>query len=109
MTAHLTASRIIDDTTIAGASSVDVRQVGASLDYELLRQFILHPHFDYYDEKFDGVPRDDRITNAGIEARYLLNTNLAVYADYSFQKRDTNASGRAYDDNVITIGIRAQL
>jgi hypothetical protein len=109
VTAHLTASRVVDDTTIAGASSVDVRQVGASLDYELLRSFILQPHFDYYDEKFDGIARDDRIAAAGLEARYLLNTNLAAYADYSFQKRDTNATGRAYDDNVFTIGIRAQL
>lgn len=109
VTAHLTASRVVDDTTIAGASSVDVRQVGASLDYELLRQFILQPHFDYYDEKFDGIARDDRIAAAGLEARYMLNTHLAAYADYSFQKRDTNATGRAYDDNVFTIGIRAQL
>lgn len=109
MTAHLTASRIIDDTTIPGASSVDVRQVGASLDYELLRPFILRPHVDYYDEKFDGIPRDDRITAAGLEARYLMNTNLALYADYSFQKRATNASGRDYDDNVVTLGIRGQL
>jgi hypothetical protein len=109
VTAHLTASRIIDDTTIAGASSVDIRQVGGSLDYELLRQFILLPHIDYYDEKFDGILRDDRITAAGLEARYLLNTNLAAYADYSFQKRDTNAAGRAYNDNLFTFGIRAQL
>jgi hypothetical protein len=109
LTAHLTASRILDDTTIAGASSVDVRQVGAALDYELLRQLILRPHLDYYDEKFDGITRDDRITAAGLEARYLLNTNLAAYADYSFQKRATNATGRAYDDNVFTIGLRGQL
>jgi hypothetical protein len=109
MTAHFIASRIIDDTTITGASSVDVRQIGASLDYELLRQLILRPHFDYYDEKFDGIARDDRITAAGLEARYLLNTNLAAYADYSFQKRATNAAGRAYDDNVFTFGLRGQL
>jgi hypothetical protein len=109
MTAHLTASRILDDTTLAGASSVDVRQIGASLDYELLRQLILQPHFNYYDQKFDGITRDDRVTAAGLEARYLLNTNLAAYADYAFQKRDTNAVGRAYNDNLFTFGVRTQL
>jgi hypothetical protein len=109
MTAHLTASRILDDTTLANASSVDVRQIGASLDYELLRQLILQPHFNYYDQKFDGITRDDRVTAAGLEARYLLNTNLAAYADYAFQKRDTNAAGRGYDDNLFTFGIRTQL
>jgi hypothetical protein len=109
MTAHLTASRILDDTTLAGASSVDVRQIGASLDYELLRQLILQPHVNYYDQKFDGITRDDRVIAAGLEARYLLNTNLAAYADYAFQKRDTNAPGRAYNDNLFTFGIRTQL
>jgi len=109
VTAHLTASRIIDDTTIASASSVDVRQLSASLDYELLRQLILQPHVEYADEKFDGIVRDDRVTAAGIEAHYLLNTNLAAYVGYTFQNRDTNAAGRTFNDNLITFGIRGQL
>jgi len=109
VTAHFAASRIIDDTTIAGASSVDVRQLSASVDYELLRQLILQPHIEYADEKFDGIVRDDRVTAAGIEARYLLNTNLAAYVGYTFQNRDTNATGRTFSDNLITFGIRGQL
>lgn len=109
MTAHFTAARIIEDTTIAGASSVDVRQIAASLDYELLRQLILQPHIQYYDEKFDGVVRDDRITQAGIEARYMLTGNFAAYAGYDFQQRDTNATGRNFTDNVFTFGLRSQL
>ena len=56
-----------------------------------------------------AVGRDDRVIAAGLEARYLLNTNLAAYADYAFQKRDTNAPGRAYNDNLFTFGIRTQL
>jgi hypothetical protein len=103
------ASRIVDDTTIAGASSVDVRRIGASLDYELLRPLILQPHFDYYDDKFSGITRDDRIIAAGLEVRYLMNNNLALYSGYDFQRRTTNAAGRDYTDNVVTLGIRAQL
>jgi hypothetical protein len=109
MTAHLVASRIVDDTTVAGASSADVRRIGASLDYELLRQFILQPHFDYYDTKFNGITRDDRSVGAGLEARYLLNGNLALYTGYSFQQRTTNAPGRDYTDNIVTLGVRGQL
>jgi len=109
MTAHLVASRVIDDTTVAGASSADVRRIGASLDYELLRQFILQPHFDYYDTKFNGITRDDRSVGAGLEARYLLNGNLALYTGYSFQQRTTNAAGRDYTDNIVTLGVRGQL
>jgi len=109
VTAHVTAARLIDDTTIAGASSVDIRQIGASVDYELLRQLILQPYVNYYDEKFDGVVRDDRLTATGIEARYLLNNNWAAYAGYAYQQRDTNAANRSFTDNVFSFGIRSQL
>jgi hypothetical protein len=109
LTAHFVASRIVDDTTISGASSVDVRHVGASVDYELLRQLILQPRINYSDDKFNGVPRDDKITSAGLEVKYLLNRNFAAYAGYDFQQRDTNATGRDYSDNVFTIGLRSQL
>lgn len=109
MTAHLIASRIIDDTTVSGASSADVRRIGASLDYELLRQFILQPHFNYYDTKFNGITRDDRTTALGLETRYLLNENLALYAGYDYQQRTTNAAGRDFTDNLVTFGVRGQL
>jgi len=109
LTAHLTASRIIDDTTIAGASSVDVRHISASVDYELLRQFILQPFVGYYDDKFDGIPRDDRITSVGLEGKYLLSHNFALYGGYTYQQRSTNATGRDFNDNLVTLGVRSQL
>jgi hypothetical protein len=109
LTAHLVASRIIDDTTVANASSADVRRIGASVDYELLRQLILQPHIDYYDTKFNGITRDDRITSAGLEVRYSLTGNLAIYAGYDYQQRTTNAAGRDYTDNLVTLGLRGQL
>jgi hypothetical protein len=108
LTAHLTASRIIDDTTIAGASSVAVSRVGVSADYELLRPLILQPYLRYTDEDFEGVARQDQITEAGLEARYLLNRNLAAYAGFAFQQRATNASGRDFTDHVFMIGLRGQ-
>lgn len=109
LTAHVTAARVLDDTTIAGASSVDIREIGASADYELLRQFILQPYVNYYDEKFDGVTRDDRITAAGLEGRYLLNNNWAAYTSYTYQRRDTNVVDRVFNDNVFSLGLRSQL
>jgi len=109
VTAHLVASRIIDDTTVSGASSADVRRIGASVDYELLRNLILQPHFDYFDSKFNGITRDDRTTSGGIEAQYLMNNYLALYTGYTYQQRATNAAGRGYTDNVVTLGIRGQL
>ncbi|MBN9589378.1 MAG: hypothetical protein BGN85_01925 [Alphaproteobacteria bacterium 64-11] len=108
LTAHLTASRIIDDTTIAGASSVEVSRVGASADYELLRPLILQPYVRYTDENFQGITRDDQISEAGLEARYLMNNYLAAYVGFDFQNRATTATGRDFTDHVFTLGIRGQ-
>jgi hypothetical protein len=109
LTAHLTASRTIEDTTVDGASTMDVRAVGVSADYELLRNVILQAKFGYSDNKFDGIPRDDKITSAGLQGKYLLNEYLNAYAGYEFQKRSTNAIGRKFNDNLLTIGLRGQL
>jgi len=108
LTLHLEASRTIEDTTIAGASSVDVRAVSASADYELLRNLILQPHVEYSDNKFDGISRDDKITSAGLEGRYLMNEYLSAYAGYDYQHRASDAVGRKFSDNLFTIGIRGQ-
>jgi hypothetical protein len=108
-TGHLYAARLVEDTTIAGASSVDVRRIGASLDYELLREFILQPYLRYDDERFEGIARNDRTVSAGLEARYLLNQYVAAYAGYAFEQRDTNAAGRNFTSNVFTFGLRGQL
>jgi hypothetical protein len=109
VTAHLVASRIIDDTTVSGASAADVRRIGASVDYELLRNLILQPHLDYFDTKFNGITRDDRTTSGGIEAQYLMNNYMALYVGYTYQQRATNAAGRDYTDNLVSLGIRGQL
>jgi hypothetical protein len=108
LTAHLTASRIIDDTTISGASSVAVSRIGVSADYELLRPLILQPYLRYANEDFEGVARQDKLTEAGLEARYLMNRNMAAYAGFAFQQRATNVVGRDFNDHVFTIGIRGQ-
>lgn len=108
-TAHLSASRTIEDTTIDGASSMDVRAVKIEGEYELLRNVILEANFGYSDNQFDGIARDDKITSAGIEGKYLMNEYLSLYAGYEFKKRSSNAPGRAFDDDLFTIGLRGQL
>lgn len=108
-TAHLSASRTLSDTIVNGASTIDVRAISASGDYELLRNVILQGKVSYSDNRFDGIPRDDKITSLGLEGKYLLNEYVSAYAGYEFQKRSTNAFGRAFNDNILTIGLRGQL
>jgi hypothetical protein len=87
---------------------VAVSRVSASADYELLRPLILQPYVRYTDEDFEGITRDDKITEAGLEARYMMNNYLAAYAGFDFQQRATNVTGRDFSDHVFTLGIRGQ-
>jgi hypothetical protein len=38
-----------------------------------------------------------------------MNSYLALYTGYTYQQRATNAAGRDYTDNLVTLGIRGQL
>jgi len=109
VTAHLVASRTIEDTTIPGASSMDVRRVALSAEYELLRNLILEPSLGYYDADFDGIARNDKVSSAGLEGKFMVNRNFTLYASYAYQQRATNARDHDFSDNLFSLGIRGQL
>lgn len=109
VTAHLTAGRTIEDTTIQGASSMDVRHVAVSAEYELLRNLILEPSLGYSDSEFDGITRNDKISSAGLEGKFMVNRNFTLYASYAYQQRATNANDHDFSDNLFSLGIRGQL
>ena len=108
VTLHFTATRLLTDTTLAGASSEDERSVGASFDYELLRNLILQGNIGYENDVFDGITRDDRLLTGGFGAKYLINRQMSVYARYDHGSRDTNINGGDFADNLITAGIKLQ-
>jgi hypothetical protein len=108
VTVHFTTNRLLTDTIIAGASSEDQRSIRASFDYELLRNVILQGNIGYENDIFDGISRNDRITTAGFGAKYLLNRNMSLYADYIRGERSSNAMGENFTDNLVTAGIRFQ-
>lgn len=108
VTMHFTAARTLTDTTIAGASSEDERSAQISFDYELLRNLILQGNTGYEDDIFDGASRQDHIVTAGLGAKYLVNRNMNLYADYTHAERESNAIGSDFADNVISAGIKFQ-
>lgn len=109
MTVHLTASRQFHDTTIAGASVTDDQAVGLSLDYELLRNLIIQSHVDLTDSRFVGTPRDDKLLEAGLTAKYLINRYMAAQMGYAFQRRSSSNEGQGFTDHVVQAGLHFQL
>jgi hypothetical protein len=109
MTLNLTATRSFDDTTIAGASIADDQVFGLDLDYELLRNLILQFHGDYTDSRFVGTGRTDRLLEAGLNVKYLLNHYMAADASYAWQQRRSNVTGQNFTDNTVSAGLHFQL
>jgi len=108
VTAHLSTTRILSDTTIAGASSEDQRTIQASVDYELLRNLILKANFGYENDIFDGTSRRDHNVIFGFGANYLLDRRISLYMHYDHGGRDSTVSGTNFADNLISAGITLQ-
>ena len=93
------------DTTVFNASALDTRQGAVSFDWEVLPNVIVQGNFGYTDMKFTGIARDDKITDAGIGAKYMLNRYLSADLNYRYEERSTNAAGQNYKDNLVTVGL----
>jgi len=108
VTVHLNTTRLLTDTTIAGASSEDQRDIRGSVEYELRRNWIVQANVGYENDIFRGTSRDDHITTLGVGAKYLIDPRVSVYAQYDHSGRDSTVSGTNFADNLFTAGITLQ-
>jgi hypothetical protein len=109
LTLHLTASRTVNDTTIAGASASNDQLVGLSADYELLRNLIVQANASYHDSKYNPDIRDDKYTDLGLGVKYLINRYFSAHLRYTYEHRDSTVTGANYNDNIISIGLTGHL
>ncbi len=103
LTIHLQASRILNDTTITGASAEDDRRVGLAADYELARDILVTASGDYTVTAFHGSARVDRFIDAGTTVTWLINRVLRLRAQYAFQTRSSTVPGQFFNDNTVTL------
>jgi hypothetical protein len=108
-TLHVKAARVMNDTTITGASVSDDQTGSISFDWELLRNVLVHGGVDYVHSKFRGTDRDDELFGAGASVDYLINEYLALHAGYRYIRRNSSVAGEDFDDNVFYAGLRFQL
>lgn len=86
-TVTLTGTRTVEesgDPTIAGYLS---NNATLKVDHELLRNVLLSANVSAGKDEYKGIDRDDKNTGAGVSATYLLNRNVGVSLNYSYQKR----------------------
>ena len=109
MTFHLRVARTLNDTIIDGASTSDDQSASLGLDWELLRNVIVHAGGDYTNSRFAGTPRRDELWGAHLSADYLINRYLSANAAYRYTKRNSNAPGEDFADNTFLVGLHFQL
>jgi hypothetical protein len=109
MTVHLRAARVLNNTTLDGASVSDDQMASIGFDYELMRNVILHGGADFMRSKFRGTDRADELMGATLSVEYLINRYLAAHAGYRFLRRNSNVPGEDFDDNTFLAGLRFQI
>lgn len=109
LTVHLTAARVVNDTTVGGASASDDRSVGGGVDYEFRRNVIVQAGASSTDSKFKGSGREDEFAGTHAGVKYLMNRYMSATAEYQYQRRDSNLPGQDFSDNIFGVTLHFQL
>jgi hypothetical protein len=104
VTATFTGSRTLEDAGIVGSSGYLSTNIGARVDYELLRNVLLGAQVGYGDDNYRGVDREDKRTTFGLNATYLLNRNIGVTVGYNYFKQNSSGTDGGNDFKVNKIG-----
>ncbi|HRJ12326.1 MAG TPA: outer membrane beta-barrel protein, partial [Alphaproteobacteria bacterium] len=108
-TLNVNVGRDIQETIVAGAGGFEQTRFNMRLEHELRRNIILTAMGGYSYDDYEDIVREDDVWQAGLGARYLLNSHLHFFANYNYLNRDSNAVGNDYDQNRFLVGVRAAL
>jgi hypothetical protein len=112
----LKGARTVQDTNFAVVGPAPSpgyleSSVGLSVDHELLRNLLLNGTAAYLNDDFKGIDRTDKVYEAGVGAKYLLNRNLYVGANYTFERRISSGSFGLgpFSRNIFMLRVSTQL
>lgn len=91
------------------ASSYDRSIIALGVDHELLRTLLLNGRLQYRQDDFQGVKRTDDVYTVGIGATYLINRNLYLSGGVTYENRESDTPGNAYDSSLVFLRLGVQL
>lgn len=111
MTVTLGASRNIQNTTLAGASAGDDKNVSLSASYSVTRQFTLQATSAYDDVSYKGTSplREDQTYLLGFGGRYLVSHYVSLDLDYRYTNRTSSVPSVAFNDDLVMLGLNLQI
>ena len=118
-TVHAGVVRRVEESTsiqagppVRGASGFFATRYSVSADHELLRNLLLNANVALTENDYKGIDRKDRIYEAGLSARYLVNRNLYGSLGYQYRQRERKAApgdDADYQQNVVTVRLELQM
>jgi hypothetical protein len=78
------------------------------VEHEWLRNLLLTTGASYKNDDFQGIARTDNIFEGDAGAQYLINRNLRAGLSLGWQRRESNATGLTFSQEIVSGTIRLQ-
>lgn len=110
VTVGLTAGQVVSDSGIETVAGVVSRDLGLTVDYELLRNLILRASLTRTADDYSEIDREDERYAAEISANYLMNRSIGISLRYvqTDQTSSGAAAGNTFDDRRIGVALVLQ-
>jgi len=106
-TVKLSGFRTIEETTTANAAGYLADSFEISADHELLRNVILSTGAEYTRNAYRGTNRTTDGVEGTLGAKYRLNRNYTLEAEYTYFARQASDKVSEYHKNTIFVGLSA--
>lgn len=98
-----------EDSELSAASSVTTTKLGLGVDYEILDNVIFGGDIKLTDDRYDGAVADERLLEAGVDVRYLLNEYAYIGAGLRREDQSSSASASEYQATVASLRLGVKL
>lgn len=98
-----------EDSELSEASSVTTTKLGLGVDYEILDNVIFGGDVQLTDNRYDGAVDDERLLEAGVDVRYLLNEYAYIGAGLRREDQSSNASASEYQATIASLRLGVKL
>ena len=103
------AVRNVQETTVIGASANLQSRAGLSVDHELRRNLLVNLRLVDTREEFVGTDRTDRVHEAIVDVKWLINPNYYTGIRYLFRKRESDLATDEFEKNRVVVQLGYQL
>jgi hypothetical protein len=97
-------------TTVENASGIESNEFDIGIDHELLRNLILSVAYEYNNEDFLNIDRNDDFKRFIFSGEYLLSRRWVIDGGYIYQDRESDVrGGDQFSVSQVYLGFKARI